>query len=210
MPDPNALDEDLVMTAGDPSATGAVDAGELLVDDTPGADVEVADLGVAHLARRARPTASPDASSADRRIARRTRHRECGVLASEIALPGTGLGQAEPVHDDERTREACTRPRRADAIGFDSLQARFHQVDERIDAFRLAPPTRPPSMSGCASHEAVDVSDVHRAAVKDAQAVGEFRRRTAPSAVARMAAQTAPGPAPASRCGPVPIAQMGS
>jgi len=34
------------------AADGAIDAGEFLVDDTAGADVEVADLGVAHLSAR--------------------------------------------------------------------------------------------------------------------------------------------------------------
>ena len=140
-------DEDLVMTQR-PIGASTVDAGELLMDDAPGADVEVADLGVAHLARgKAHRLARR--LQADRRMLRE-RGIEMRRLGQRDRIARTGLGQAEPVHDDERRGKMQALPR--GVIGFDHYRHAFTR-SMKDDALRLAPPTRPPSMSGCASSD---------------------------------------------------------
>ena len=76
-----------------------IDPGELLVDDATGTDVEVPDLGVAHL----------PLGQADREPAREKRgprapgeqRIKVGGMRKRDGVAGPGLGQAEPVHDDE-------------------------------------------------------------------------------------------------------------
>ncbi len=63
------------------------DAREVLVDDAAGADVQVAHLGVAHLARAAAPRQVPEASSVPWGYVASRRSND-GVRARLMALPG--------------------------------------------------------------------------------------------------------------------------
>ena len=85
----------------EPSSIGEVDARELLVDDAPGADVEVPDLGVAHLSL-GQPDRQPGARRASCTGTSAKSASRFGVLAGATALPGHGRGHAEAVHDDEQ------------------------------------------------------------------------------------------------------------
>ena len=98
----HGLDEDLVLGDG-AVLDGVVDAAELLEHDAAGTDVEVAHLGVAHLAVG---QAHVLAGGAQRGV------RELGVERVEVgvARAGDGVlivrrGQAAAVHDDEQGRE---------------------------------------------------------------------------------------------------------
>ena len=70
------------------------DAREVLVDDAAGADVEVPDLGVAHLARRQADGRPGGVERAVRVPA--TSRSKTGVRARLMALPGPGGAQPQP------------------------------------------------------------------------------------------------------------------
>ena len=94
-----------------------VDPGQVLLDDRPGAEVQVADLGVAHLAVGQADVAAlggePGVREAlpepveDRRLGERDR------------VAGPGLGEAPAVEDDERDRGDGQRSQRRSARGLD-------------------------------------------------------------------------------------------
>ena len=119
---------------------GIADAHEILRDHAPGADVEVPDLGVAHL-----PVGQP--------------HRASGGAQRGVrpALP--------ECIEDRRAREphGVARPlgRAAEAVEHDERDRCGHQPSSAARAIaakprgsRLAPPTSAPSTSGCASRAA--------------------------------------------------------
>jgi hypothetical protein len=119
---------------------GAVDAREVLGDDRAGAEVEVADLGVAHLSR----------GQADRLAAG-------GELRVVVALPQT----VEDRRVGQRDRVARTLRRQAPPVEDDQADggdgahraapAARSTMRAKDSGSRLAPPTSAPSTSGSAS-----------------------------------------------------------
>ena len=121
----------LVELAG-PNSTG--DAHQILVDDPPGADRQVSDLGVAHLAVR-----EPDRLSG--RVERRVRIAleepvEHGRVGEGHGVPRPGRGEAPTVEDDE---------------GYERERAAPWQIAANGSTSREAPPTSAPSTSGWVS-----------------------------------------------------------
>ena len=158
-----------------------VDPGQVLLDDRPGAEVEVADLGVAHLAVGQADVAAlggelsvrepaPEAVE-DRRLGQRDR------------VPRPRLGEPPAVEDDQ-------------GEGGDELMPAFSTIAAKSPGSRLAPPTRAPSMSGL-RQQLGGVGGLDRAAVEDAHGVG--RAAALAQQVADEGARP-PGPARASRC----------
>ena len=85
------------------------DPRQILIDDAAGAEVHVADLGVAHLPRRQSDVAGPNPRST---YAARSDHSasHVGVFAAAIALPSVRGAVAESVQHDEQTgatRRVC-------------------------------------------------------------------------------------------------------
>jgi len=116
---------------------GEIDAGELLIDDTPGSHVEMPDLGVAHLSLR-----QSDCEAG--RLKRRTgplseQGIEVGSLSGGDCVAGTGRGDAVPVHDHENCGEVASHSAYSDAV---------RTIEKNDFASSAAPPTRAPSMSG--------------------------------------------------------------
>src|SRR5918995_1139438 len=109
---------------------GVVDPHEVLEDDAAGADREVADLGVAHLAGR-----QPDGLT--RRVQGRVRKAlpelvEDGRLRQLDGVPGAGRSAPPAVEDDER---------------YERIRAAASQMAVNDSTSRDAPPTRAPSTS---------------------------------------------------------------
>ena len=73
---------------------GVVDPGQVLLDDRAGAEVEVADLGVAHLPLGQADVGALGGELGVRELAQR--RSKTGVSASEIALPGPGSASPQP------------------------------------------------------------------------------------------------------------------
>ena len=112
-----------------------VDAHEVLEDHAPGPDRQVADLGVAHLARR---QADVLARGAQRRVRVALPERvEDGRVRELDRVPRARRRAAPPVQDDERYE----RERRA----------AVRQIAVKESTSREAPPTSAPSTSGWAS-----------------------------------------------------------
>ena len=119
-----------------------VDARELLVDDAPGTDVEVPDLGVAHLA-----LGQPDGEPGARRacVARALREQRGRGSACRRALDGVarrGSAAAEAVHDDEQRGQVLRHSRRSplavDSIATNELGLQRRSADERAVDVGLA------------------------------------------------------------------------
>ena len=132
-----------------------VDPGELLVDDPAGADVEVPDLGVAHL-----PLGQPDGQpgARDRRPWVRARRggRGSASSASVTALPGPGSARPKPSMMMSATGSRSRLAPRAVGSGLNvgSAHRAAWTMSENESAFRAAPPTSAPSMSGSAKNMA--------------------------------------------------------
>ena len=137
--------DDLVLVDGSRAAR-AVDARKLLMNDAAGTDVQMPDLGVAHLAL----------GQADRHVRRlkaRALAREQLVEKRRVrerdGVARTCGRKSEAVHDNEAhgKREALARRRIENAhycmTAFTSWMKESH--------LRLAPPISPPSMSGSAT-----------------------------------------------------------
>ena len=137
--------DDLVLVDG-PRAACAVDARKLLMDDAAGADVQVPDLGVSHLA-------FGQADRLARRLKARALAREQLIEKRRVrkrdGVARTCGRKSEAVHDNEAhgKREALARRRIENAhycmTAFTSWMKESH--------LRLAPPISPPSMSGSAT-----------------------------------------------------------
>ena len=150
-----------------PSSIAEVDAREVLVDDAAGADVEVADLGVAHLARRQAHGRAGRVEDAVRVLGAASRSKT-GVSARLTALSGPGGATPQPsstIEDDRAVRSPRRRPacghagstKRDDAA--ELLRVEAGAADEHAVDVRLR-------------HEHVDVGGLDAAAVEDAHAVG--------------------------------------
>ena len=143
---------------------GLGDAREVLVNDAAGADVQVPDLGVAHLARR-QPHGRPRGLKRAVRVrGQQTVERGGTRLADGIA--GTVRGYSPAVHDHQHDRpeQATDRGKRrvarllgrqsagrfAGALGLVHAGSAKPAMRANSSASRLAPPTSTPSMSGCA------------------------------------------------------------
>ena len=122
---------------------GLVDAREVLLDDRAGAEVEVADLRVAHLA-----LGQADRPSAGRQLGARA---TCPEVVEDRrrgqvdGVPGPGRRDPPPVEDDEHGRRegAVVAHRRAAST-----------IAAKLSTSSDAPPTRAPSTSGSASSSA--------------------------------------------------------
>ena len=123
---------------------GEADAREVLVDDTAGADVEVADLGVAHLARRQSHGRAGGVEHAVRVLRQQpVEDRRAGEAHGVVRAR---RGDAPAVHDDQDDRAVRRLAgARMGHAGSANLTMRLNPCGSR-----LAPPTRTPSMSGCA------------------------------------------------------------
>ena len=144
-----------------------VDPGQVLLDDRPGAEVEVADLGVAHL-----PVGQADVATLGREPGVREALPEVVEdrgLGERDRVAGPGLGQAPAVEDDERDRGDGQRGQVA--------QPAASTIAAKSSGSSAAPPTRAPSISGRPSSSAA-LRGLDRAAVEDPQLVG---RPTAPA-----------------------------
>ena len=142
-----------------------VDPGQVLGDDRPRAEVQVPDLGVAHL-----PVGQPDAAPAGLEL----RVGVCGPQLVEhrrlrerdgVARPG--LGQPPAVED----HEARPRDRERVRAGGRLIAARPPRSPRTPSGSRLAPPTSAPSTSGRASSSR-GVVGLDAAAVEDPHALG--------------------------------------
>ena len=117
-----------------------VDPRQILFDDRPGAEVEVADLGVAHLA-----VGQADVTTLGRELRAREAAPEIVEdrrLGERDRVAGSGRRQTPAVEDDQRQRGDGRRQPAASTIAANSSGS------------RLAPPTKAPSMSSCASSSA--------------------------------------------------------
>ncbi len=123
-----------------PVEHGVVDTREVLADDSAGAEVEVADLGVAHLAL-GEPHGAPGGRQRGVRVGapqrvehRRARQRD-GVAGARVGeAPAVQHDQAGAGQGERRQEAACT-------------------IDANVSACSEAPPTSAPSTSGSASSE---------------------------------------------------------
>ena len=114
-----------------------IDPGQVLLDDRPGAEVEVADLRVAHL-----PFGQPD----------------IGALGGELGMGKVGPEAIEDGGRGKRDRVAWARLGHAPAIEDDQGrrgegrigQAAASTIAAKSPGSRLAPPTSAPSTSGWA------------------------------------------------------------
>ncbi len=135
-----------------------VDPGQVLLDDRAGAEVEVADLGVAHLAVGQADVA---ALGGELRVGKPSQSRsKTGVSASEIALPGPGSASPQPSRMTSASEgTVTTTPSGALYAGMWAVKGapEAHAaltIAAKSAGSRLAPPTRAPSMSGWPSSSA--------------------------------------------------------
>ena len=137
--------DDLVFVDGTRAAR-AVDACELLMDDAAGADVQMPDLGVAHLALR---QADRLAGRLKARALAREQLIEKRRARKRDGVAGTCGRKPEAVHDDEAhgKRKALAR-RRIENAHYCMTALTSWMKESRL---RLAPPISPPSMSGSAT-----------------------------------------------------------
>ena len=126
----------------EPSAIGAVDALEVLVEHAAGADRQVADLGVAHLARR---QADRLAGGVERRVrVRRPEPVEDRRVGELDRVPRPRRGAAPAVEDDERyERERAA----AWHIAANDVDVERRAADERAVDVRLGH-AAPSALSG--------------------------------------------------------------
>ena len=144
-----------------------VDARELLVDDAAGADVEVTDLGVAHLA-----LGQPDGEPRRAQLGRRALGEEPVEVGRVGGLDGVarrGRGLAEAVHDDEQRGQVL---RHSGVVP----RGREHR-DERVRIKRRTADERAVDVG--LGHEQRDVLGLGRAAVEDARPESRPAGRTA-------------------------------
>ena len=175
-----------------------VDARELLVDDAAGPDVEVPDLGVAHLAlgqadgQPGRARAASWAHSAKDAV-------EVGRVRGLDGVARRGRGLAEAVHDDEQRWEVLRH------LGV--VPRRREHREERVGVQRRAADERAVDVG--LGHEQRDVLGLGRAAVEDAQSESRPAGRRARRPWRGSSGTTSLA---ASGVGvrPVPMAQMGS
>ncbi len=116
------------------------DAHQVLGDDAPRADVEMPDLGVAHL-----PLGQPDGTAGgDQRGVRIAlpERVEDGRPRERHGVPGPVGRETEAVEHDER-----------DGSGHQPADA-ARAIAAKLPGSRQAPPTSAPSTSGCASSSA--------------------------------------------------------
>src|SRR5262249_47257310 len=125
-----------------------VDPGEVLLDDRTGAEIEVADLGVPHLAVRKAHVATRGGQGRVR--IRGPELVEVRRLRLRDRVARAIRRQAPAVQDDQRQRG------QGEAWGAGGRRA--HGAESTIAAksrgSRLAPPTRAPSTSGCPTSSA--------------------------------------------------------
>ncbi len=114
---------------------GLVDAHQVLLDDGAGAEVEVADLRVAHLPGRQADGLA--AGGQGRRVVGLPQLVEDGGVGERDGVARARLREAVAVEDDERDRYPLGQPQAAMMAAKDSGSSE-------------APPTRKPSMSGWA------------------------------------------------------------
>ena len=120
---------------------GVADAHEVLRDDASGADVEVADLGVAHLAV-GQPHGAPRARSASCAASAPRARRRPACAPARRRCPAPSGAQPKP-----SSTTSATGPRHQPASAARAIAA-------KLCGSRLAPPTSAPSTSGCASSSA--------------------------------------------------------
>ena len=140
----HSLDEDLVLGDG-AVLDGVVDARKLLEHDAAGTDVEVAHLGVAHLA------------IGKTHVLARSAERGVGVLLVQAIKEGRlgsgdgvlaiGRSQAAAVHDDQECRKMT--------LCHMSYSPALTTIEAKSAALSDAPPTRAPSTSGLATSSAM-------------------------------------------------------
>ena len=140
----HSLDENLVLGDG-AILDGVVDARKFLEDDAAGTDVEVAHLGVAHLAVG---KAHVLARSAERgvRILLVQAIKE-GRLGSGDGVLAIGRSQAAAIHDDQECRKVT--------LCHMSYSPALTTIEAKSAALSEAPPTRAPSTSGLATSSAM-------------------------------------------------------
>ena len=117
-------------STSEPSSIRLVHAHQILVEPPPGADRQVADLGVAHLAGR-----EPDrlARGLERRVRVRARAVvEHGRLGERDGVAGPGRGAAPAVEDDERYEWDAARQIVANDSTIERRAADERAVDVRL------------------------------------------------------------------------------
>ena len=131
---------------------GAVDRDQRLMDEPPGADGEMAHLGVALLAGR---NSHRLTAGVDRRVRPALLERvELGVRAAAMAFPyGSGL-YPHPSRITSTKGRTPLIPRYAVARGPACASDAAATMTPNSSARRLTPPTSAPSMSGSANSEA--------------------------------------------------------
>ena len=120
-----------------------VDARELLVDDAAGADVEVPDLGVAHLPL-GQPDGEPGARERRPRAAREQPVEVGRVARASRRCPAGGSARPKPSMMTRSTRAGCSHAH--------GVVARRATMSANESASSAAPPTSAPSMSGSAKN----------------------------------------------------------
>ena len=100
----HSLDEDLVLLEGT-VLDGVVDTRELLEDDAAGADVEVTDLGVAHLTVGQADVLAGSTEGGMRIV--RIQAVDKGRIGRAHGVVGALGRQTEAVHDDEQCRKVA-------------------------------------------------------------------------------------------------------
>ena len=143
-----------------------VDPGQVLLDDRAGAEVEVADLGVAHLSlRQADVTALGGELGVRELLPEPVEDRGLGKR-DRVAGPGSARPQPSRMTSasEGRTGPGGPRPVRRTGHAASTIAA-------KSAGSRLAPPTRAPSMSGW-PQQLGGVGRLDRAAVEDPHLVG--------------------------------------
>ena len=190
-----------------PSATRVVDPGQVLLDDRAGAEVEVADLGVAHL-----PVGQADVAARGRQLRvrvalpERVEGRRLGER-DRVARPG--LGEAPAVEDDEREGATGSALGPSGRLMLALRRRSTRGGDDRGEVGGIE--------AGAADEGAVDLAaaeQLGRVAGLDRAAVEDPDRRSAASSL-RELTRARTKPQASSACSgvavrPVPIAQIGS
>ncbi len=122
-------------------ADRSVDAHQVLEEHPPGADRQMADLGVAHLPVR---EADRLAGCLERRVRRSSRQRRSntGVRASSTALPGPGCAQPQPSSTTSATSGYVPPSRKSPRRTRDRARRR-RRARRRPPAGAAAPPRSP-------------------------------------------------------------------